>query len=799
MIQKIGNMKTQFLRFAALILLVSGLHASVLAQKEKADKLYDRYDFIPAIEQYHKYLQKNPTDFDAIDRLAHCYRMTSNFEKAEYWYSRATRNESTDPMNYLYYGQALMSNEKWELAGPQFEKYLAEKSWDKMAQALLESANDYQRFYRDSAQFLVSPTNINTEQAEFSPMIYKNSVVFASTREPGKLLYNWTGESFLDLYQAAFVGKPELGEPEVLPGFVNSRYHEAGAAFNPEGTIMYFTRNNFSKSKLVKSGGIVRLKTYKAELIGDSWSNVTEFVHNSDDYSVGHPCISADGSELYFVSDMPDGKGGTDIYVCKREGNSWGKPTNLGEEINTAGNEMFPWVSPSGALYFASNGHGGLGGLDIFKVTSMGDDMQNVKNVGYPINSPRDDFALVFDDESGVGFFSSNRKGGKGADDIYAFRKRQFMLGTVVDAVSNNPLPQMKVEVYGVNGLISAFRSDEKGQFRFALDRNKNYLLVASGEDYEESRQKVSSVNFEPDQTLEVTVPMKERTPDQPAFALEGKVADEVDQAAMAGATVRITTKEIVLTADENGNYNFNLMPDADYEIRFEKPGYMDKVMFLSTKDRDPGTIKLNALLAQLIPDTALYAIFYDYDNATLRHQSYRELDRVVNFMASNPDARLRIVSHADARGSRYYNDKLSASRTGSAYDYLVAEGVEAARLERVWFGERRPANDCIDGVDCPEDDHQLNRRTEFEYIDGAELDKLIPPGPEIQLGEGGKDAIKDDSEGSQITSKDAIKGDSDGGKGGKDEIKEGSGNDGGDDGEEVEVEDPESPEPQNN
>ncbi len=344
----------------ALILLVSAF--SVQGQRSAANKRFEDFDYYRAIPLYLKYLKRNPTDQESREKLAYSYRMVKDYQNAEAWYAQVCKARQVDPENRLHYAEALIGNGKHEKAIPQLELYLEQRDWDKVAMNLLESCRNQDQFYKDSTMHYVRPVNINTPGPEFGPVIYKNSVIFASPSNRGKVVYNWTGDKFLDLWAAPFSGTYRLGDPVPLVGNVNSRYHEGGATFTPDGNEMYFTRNNYYRGKVRKDENrVVRLKAYKAEYLGGKWTNITEFPFNSDEYSVGHPCMNREGNIIYFVSDMPGGSGGTDIWMTKKKGEDWTKPVNLGDEVNSPGDEMFPWISNSGVMYYASNGKGGLG------------------------------------------------------------------------------------------------------------------------------------------------------------------------------------------------------------------------------------------------------------------------------------------------------------------------------------------------------------------------------------------------------------------------------------------------------
>jgi outer membrane protein OmpA-like peptidoglycan-associated protein/tetratricopeptide (TPR) repeat protein len=736
----------KYLSAALFCLLVLGSQA-LHAQLNRANKAYDRKAFATAIPLYQRHLEKVPTSEEGMEKLAHSYRMVNNSREAEYWYNRLIKAGNKDPQNVFYYAQMLINNEKWDDAVPLLEKYLQERDWDEVAQNMLRSARDYKSFMADSTMYIVKSTNINTAKSEFGPTMYRNSLVFTSSRTPTKSIFKWTGDSFLDLYQAQYFGKAELGEPIMLPGVANSKYHEGGSTFSPDGNTMYFTRNDYNEGKLKKGeNGLVRLKTFQAQLVRNKWENVSEVSFNGKEYSVGHPCVSPDGNTFYFVSDMTGGEGGTDIWYSRKQGEEWGKPENMGPRVNTPGNDMFPWISPTGVFYFASTGHPGLGGLDIFRVTSMGTEFEKVANVGYPVNSPQDDFSLAIDEKTGVGFFSSNRKGGKGDDDIYSFIQRQIMEGLVLDKQTGEPIANAKVEIYGVKGLATIVRTNEVGQFRYGLDRNTDYKLVASKDLYLESTEMVSTVSFDPSVPVEALLRL-DKDNSTPIYTLNGQVeGDSITD--LEGTTVRIIAKEVIVKVDANGNFTYHLAPETDYEVRVEKEGYLDKVMDVTTKGLEPGDLSLNAMLMRLMPDTALYRIFYDYNDAYVRPDAYRELDRVLEFLKRNPTSKIRLVSHADPRGTASYNEQLSKNRTNSAFTYLMQHGIAKDRLEQVWLGERAPKNKCRDGVDCTEEEYQQNRQTEIQYggkVKQNELPKLEATSMD-EPAKTGKDAIKADA-----------------------------------------------------
>lgn len=691
----------------------------VSGQLNKAEKKYGQLAYAQAIKAYEKHLKGNPTDKEAIAKLADCYRRINDFKNAEIWFSRAVKSRSTDPINYFYYGQALMNNQKWEEAIPWFEKYQEAKPGDLVGNEMLESCRNYTTFMEDSTLYEVVITNINTQEADFSPNIWNDKLIFASARSRGRFLFGWTARPFLQLFAADYYGKPELGEPQMMKGRVNSKLHEAHVTFSPDGETMFFSRNNIIKGKIGKSSeGVIRLKTYRSDLKNGKWKNLEEIPFNDDEYSVGHPALSPDGKMLYFASDMPGGEGGTDIYAVSLdiENHNWGKPINLGPNINTPGNEMFPWVSADGTLYYSSNGKKGLGGLDLFRARYFHTSEPSVENMGYPINSARDDFALVLDHQRGLGFFSSNRANGVGDDDIYSFVQKQRLKGVVVDAKTGERIENAKVEVYNSRSLSGMSRTNFDGEFRQGLDVNQEFYAVASKEGYLEGKKRFSSKKVNINDEIVVEIPL-ERAEDCPQpLAFKGLLRDDEGNP-LPNRKVKVIEVEKVIETDEEGYIVTDLDPTKNYEFIYDGPELKNPIVKpIDTKDLIPqDTARAELVLARPDSGDVFYIIYYDFDMYNIRNRDARpELDRVVRFMEANPDVTIQLASHTDCRGTNAYNETLSQNRAIEAFQYLTSHGVQKDRLTYRWKGEYELTNKCADGVFCDEDAHQRNRRTEF-------------------------------------------------------------------------------------
>ena len=399
---------------------------SAYAQRDKADKLYNRLEYAAAIPFYNKAATKT-AEPDLLLRLADCYYKINDMAMSEYWYRNALKMEEfKNPNDYFQYGKALKSNERFEDAKEIFSAYLKLKPEDAVGKMLYRSCDIIKNWPKDTSEFQVKRVaGINSEESDFCPVYYRKSLVFTSSRRTNFLdqsVSGWTGKSYQDIFLAD-INQTENKSGEIHPfsDIINSAGHDGPACFSADGKIIYFTRVSeaFEKSTKANDQMISRLKIYTSTLENEKWTKPISFIYNSDDYSIGHPSLSSDGKKLFFASDMADGLGGTDIYYCEWQDGTWSKPTNAGPEVNTAGNEKFPYIHNDGTLYFSSDGRTGYGGLDIFSSTEKNGTFIQAKNLKYPINSSMDDFGIIFSEDQSTAYLSSNRKGGLGEDDIY--------------------------------------------------------------------------------------------------------------------------------------------------------------------------------------------------------------------------------------------------------------------------------------------------------------------------------------------------------------------------------------------
>ena len=574
---KLFKYKVAFLITLLSVIFLSGLQAQLQvdfsAEMKKATHEYKSLQYKEAIRQLQLILKKDSTDIQAQEMLANSYRMIKNYGGALEWYGKLTLHKPIKPLWALHYAEALANNQQYESSEGWYRKYLSLMPADKRA-AVFARANS-NNFNQNIGNWVVNFTNINTQSAEYAPAFYKGGLIFSSNRPTGTLtkrVFLWDNTPFTNLYTVKKLAEiktinpdslktasnnnsrqllkfndddtaptsndtQNLGtytlsiqrdtlrallansvQPFLLSGEVNTKYHEAAAAVFPDGDII-FTRNNYFNGRTQTSmAGINKLKLFTAS--GEHLSKLTEFPYNSNEYSTGHPTLNKSGNILIFASDMPGGYGGTDLYYSVRSGEGqWTKPVNLGKQINTEGNEMFPFLDATGMLYFASTGHAGLGGLDLFEVPMKEMKPASLpKNMGYPINSSKDDFSLIKNEDGKYGFFSSNRRGN---DDIYEF-KRAFQLiileGTVTDAITRIPLANSRLIMRHLDGA-DTLKTNAQGKYRKELPRETDYELTASKIGYVNNLGFVTSQGITIDSVIHMDFKLN-RTASQQQFVL---------------------------------------------------------------------------------------------------------------------------------------------------------------------------------------------------------------------------------------------------------------------------------------
>jgi outer membrane protein OmpA-like peptidoglycan-associated protein/tetratricopeptide (TPR) repeat protein len=470
-----------------------------------ADAKYNDYAYIDAIKTYEKVADKGYQDEKMFQKLGNAYYFNGESTKAVKWYDALfALNDQQESEYYYRYSQTLKSTGDYAKADQMLAVFNKKVATDKRGILFDKNKNYLEEIKSNSGRFEIADAGINSSQTDYGSAFLGTQLVFASARDTGgvaKNKFKWTNKTFTNLYYVALNADGSVGEPKRLDRNVNSKFNESTPVFTQDGKTMYFTRNNFLDGKRRSDDKkVTLLKLYKSVLEDGKWVNITELPFNSDQYSVAHPALSVDEKTLYFSSDMPGTVGLSDLFsVNINADGSFGTPENLGSAINTEGRETFPFVSGDNELFFASDGRPGLGGLDIYVAKiSPNHDFDEIQNVGAPVNGPEDDFAFLIDSKNKNGFFTSNRKGGNGNDDIYRFTEfrklscDQVLAGFINDAESGKTLPESKVSLFNDKfQLVKEGMSDAKGYYSFEIPCGKSYYLRAEKQDYETKEAKV--------------------------------------------------------------------------------------------------------------------------------------------------------------------------------------------------------------------------------------------------------------------------------------------------------------------
>lgn len=643
-------MKVKILIYTAFL---SSVSFGVMAQKailSRAEKQYDQYAYIDAIAIYEKVAENGYKDEKMFQRLGNAYYFNAELTKAVKWYDALfALNDQQEPEYYYRYAQSLKSNGNYAKSDKMLELFNEKVKTDTRGILFENNKNYLEQIQANSGRFEILDAGINSKQSDYGSTVFNNKLVFASARDTGsvaKKTFKWTNKSFTNLYTADLNADGNLQNPILLEKKINSKFNESTPVFTKDGKTMYFTRNNFLRGKKGKDDKrITLLKLYKADFVDDTWTNVVELPFNSNQFSVAHPALSIDEKKLYFASDMPGTLGQSDLYsVTINADGTFGKPENLGSQINTEGRETFPFISGDNELYFASDGRPGLGGLDIFVAKIMEDtSFDRVQNIGEPINTKFDDFAFIIDNKTRKGFFSSNKEGGIGNDDIYKFTEtkkldcEKKLSGTIVDADTNQPVSDAKIILLDDNfQQITEITSGAYGTYTFDVKCSKTYHIRVAKQDYETNENSIT-IN-----------------PSDDKSKLDVKLEKQIKQIGVG----------------------------TDLAKTFDIP-----------------------------------IIYFDLDKSFIRREAAFDLEKVLAVMKKYPNMKIDVRSHTDSRQTQKYNITLSNKRAKATIRWFIQNGISASRITGKGYGESQLVNKCSDNVPCTEEDHQVNRRSEFVIV----------------------------------------------------------------------------------
>jgi outer membrane protein OmpA-like peptidoglycan-associated protein/tetratricopeptide (TPR) repeat protein len=705
--------------------LLFGQLAAQSSKLRKADELFESFSYHEAIPLYEQ-LKDGPDGLYASLRLAECYRLTNRIDQAEGYYAMAVDQDNIHPLFLLYYAQALQSNGKCSEALDWYRRYAYLAPNDPRGVDLQIPCNDITDLVGGNPDYELLPVSFNTPGTEFAAFPYRNGVVFATARKPKKnsKTHGWTGEPYLKLYFAEGF-KDSYGRPELFSSDLVGEFNDGPASFNGTGNTIYFSRNNKSvKKKDRTDDGGVALRIYKASFAGDGWGQIEELSFMKEGVNYTHPCVSADGQTLYFASDLEGGLGAMDIWRVSydEEKQDWSEPENLGDLINTPGEEMFPFIHDDGSLFFASDGHRGLGGLDIFESKVRGGNFLAPQNLLAPINSTRDDFGLIFDPDREQGYFASNRPGGRGKDDIYSLtRFPLFVEGLLVAEGTMNPLADARIILMKGDDQVATARSDSEGRFALRVGPYESYTVTAYREGYNAEEVSLETGRYNPDRLI---IPLEKLIPPEKALALSIKVIEKERKTPIEAAQLFLRNEDtgIIqnLETDENGEVSIVIDKSFRWTIAADKVRYFNIQEELNpavTADLRQLTRVLE-LEPYVIGEAHIFKyVKYRHAQTELDLEAKLELDALARLMVSNPTMVVEIGSHTDANGSRSTNLRVSSGRAQAVVDYLIAQGVSEERLVAQGYGESQLLNHCSDGVICPQELHSENRRTEWKII----------------------------------------------------------------------------------
>ena len=651
-------MKAHFTIYILFLLIVSSLYSCKSAKLSDAEEKQRIGEYYEAAAIYRKvYTKTSPKKRDLRGyiayRMAECNRLINNTAKATSAYMNAIRYDYPDSTVYLRMGQMLQKTGRYPEAIKNYDIYMENDPSNLLAINGIQGCELAPGWKKNPTRYEVRRMDkFNSRRGEFSPMLAGDKydqLYFASSRSKDKdaKVSAITGQNNNNLFLVKQDEKWAWLAPVELEDEVNTEYDEGTPSFSPDGNTMYYTYCAQDPE------GPRTAEIYISTRSSAKWGKGTRATIVKDSVTaLGHPSISPDGKYLYFVSDAVGGFGGKDIFRARVAGNDFGPMENLGEEINTQGDEMFQYVRDSVTLYFASNGHPGMGGLDLFKATQDSTGKWKVENLGAPINSMADDFGITFAGKEERGFFCSNRNDARGYDHIYSFERPTItiFIEGIVNDVDEYPIEDATVRIVGKDGLNVKVPVKKDGTYRVELERYIRYVMMASARGY------------------------------------------------------------------LNQNYELHTGPEEKNE-----------------------TYIVDFFLSPISKPVVIDNIFYDFDKATLRPESKKALDEMIKMLNDNPNVTIELGAHTDRKGTDQYNERLAQRRAQSVVDYLIAGGIEAARLEAKGYGESVPKTinkkmakqfDFLKEGDVlteefilalpPEQQeiaNQINRRTEFKVL----------------------------------------------------------------------------------
>ncbi|WP_175418871.1 OmpA family protein [Aureibaculum algae] len=766
------------------IILLLMLCVSLLGYAQKkyiADQYFNDLAYKKSAELYEKiYAKGDKNDSLVISRLADSYYANSEMEKAEIWYKKLVTSfgDNVSKKHLLRYAQVLRSNGDYKTSDDIFKEHLKDSATNSETNSVALAHHNYiSQIATNGIKSNIKVTNvaINTPFSDFGGFLHHNKFYFASTASKSKRKskkYKWNNQPYLNLYEATVIDTilgvdstsmafEELKNKQVFSKKINTKHHEASLAITKDGKTMYFTRANYSKRRSPnKKESLARLKIYKATLVNNKWKNIEALPFNSNTYSVGHPALSVDEKTLYFISDMKGGFGDSDLYkVAIKNNNKFGKPKNLGSKINTQGREMFPYIGAKNMLYFSSDGYKGLGGLDIYEAQiEENGNIGPVKNIKAPFNSNLDDFGFIVDADIQKGFFSSNRAGGKGDDDIYSFSIDKLSI-LEVKKVAEKLLPLAIIKDSIKNGILNEI-ADKQDKRHQEYHKEAEKALIVDNEsivnpiyfDFDRFNIK-KDVESDLDNIVKileenptVAIKIESHTDSRGSEDYNKKLSDKRAKATrnyiLSKGIAVDRIKSVIGFGEEKLLYSCSDSNEQKCSEEMHQKNRRSYVYLLNTNevqanDKIQGAIvnndtiktstvklkdvvvdrdELSVVKNQIVTDP----IYFNVNKYDIREDAKPELEKVIEVMKKNPEMVIKIESHTDSRGAKDYNKKLSDKRAIATRNYIVSKGISRTRIQSaIGYGEDKLLNNCndVNQKKCSKDEHQLNRRSYFYVV----------------------------------------------------------------------------------
>lgn len=670
----------------------------------RAKRFFDKTYYAEAITLYEKLAEEKPSQ-EVIKNLADSYYYTNDLIKAQRYYRLLVKNYNNDLNKdyYFRYAQALKATNSYDDANAVLREYYSKSG---KTEDVTNFENEIKTLENVSAigkRFEIKNLAINTPNSEFGAVKYKDNLVFAGVKlKPGIFdkKFKWDNETYLNIVKVPLQSiNSSDADISYFADELKTGMHESNAVFTKDGKTIYFTRNNSKNGKKKKNDQkISNLQIFKAELVDGKWKNIVSLPFNSPNYSVEHPALSPDEKVLYFASDMPGSLGSFDIYSVNVNKGAFDTPRNLGPEVNTDKREQFPFVSADNKLYFSSDGHLGYGSLDVFVSEIKGNEHTKAVNIGLPLNSNLDDFAFNIDSDTKEGYFASNREGGKGNDDIYSFKEtkdlivedcKQFIAGIITDVDTNLVLENATVILQDSDKkTLNSFTTTSDGKFNFTVACESSYTIVAFKEKYT-NESKTLEIGKTRYQTNDGSLALKSLE----AIKLEEKQNAENKR-----------KQEIIIEEENKKKEALAAIALAEATEAKKK----EKVAEILKQEKDVVKDDKDRLIIKTDP------IYFDYNMWYIRKESKVVLGRVVALMNKYPGMVIEIGSHTDSRGNAKFNEDLSQKRANSTREFIIQSGINVSRVTAKGYGESVPIIKCKTDDSCSEEEHELNRRSEF-------------------------------------------------------------------------------------